>query len=388
MRLRGTGAIAGIGETRVGVVPDQGSFDMYVEAILLALKDAGIGRSQVDILATANSRTEPFLYHSEHVAEYLGIQPNYCLTTQTGGGTTVGVVGWAVSLIEAGLAKVAVISAADNLLSGFAVGGAMQSMAEGASHPRFEVPFGATVPSLYAQLAQRHMHDFGTSREQLAAVAVAARKHAGMTEKAQKRDPLTVEDVLSARPIATPLHRHDCALISDGGAAIVIVSAEIARDLAKPPVFILGLGEGHRWEYISQTKDVTETAAKESGDLAFSMSGLKPHDMKMAILYDAFSILPILFLEDLGFCRKGEGGAFVEDGRIEVGGQLPINTHGGLLSYCHPGRSGAMFGVLEAVRQVRGEAAKRQVLDADAVVVHAEGGVASTNGTMVLSQEV
>ena len=384
--LRACAAIAGIAETPVGRVPDYPSFTMYVDVVLGALADAGIAPVEVDALVTSNSRTTPHIYHADFIAEYLGIQPSSCWTIQTGGGTTIGALKNLCALIASGGAEVGVLAAADNLASGMANLGAMQSMAEG-THADYEWPLGATIPALYALIAQRHMHEFGTTREQMAAVAVAARKHAILTGCAHKMDPLVLDDVLEAKPIATPLHRHDCALISDGGAAIVVVSEERARQLPQRPAWVLGLGEARDWLHISESPNVTMTGARRSGHDAFAMAGVAPRDVATAVLYDAFSILPILFLEDLGFCERGEGGTFVEGGRIEVGGALPINTHGGLLSYAHPGRSGALLGVVEAVRQVRGSAGARQVPNADIVLVHAEGGIASCHGTAILGSE-
>ena len=385
-RMGGTAAIAGVGETKIGLVPDQGSFQMYVESVRLALADAGLSRGDVDILVTASSRTDPHLYHCQFVAEYMGMLPKHCLTLQTGGASTLGALTFIVAMIASGAAEVAVVAAADNVATGMTTTGVMQSMSEGGSHPSFEVPFGLLIPGMYALIARRHMHEFGTSREQMAAVAVAARRHAALTDKAQKKDPISIDDVLSSRPIAKPLHLLDCCLLSDGGGAFVVVSSRLARQLPHPPAQILGIAEAHRWEHISQAAEITTTAAAESGRRAFAMAGLRPSDVAAAILYDAFTILPIVFLEDLGFCQKGEGGAFVEGGRIELGGELPVNTHGGLLSYCHPGRSGAIFGLIEAVRQVRGECGGRQVPNADVVLVHNEGGIASTNATMLLGR--
>ena len=386
-QLNGAAAIVGVGETRIGRVPDQGSFQMYVESISAALGDAGLSRADVDILITASSRTDPHLYHCQYVAEYMGMLPKHCITLQTGGASTVGALTFVVSMIASGAAEVAVVAAADNVATGMTTTGVMTSMSEGGSNPNFEVPFGILIPGMYAMIARRHMHEYGTTREQMAAVAVAARKHAALTEKAQKKDPITIEDVLASKPIAKPFNLLDCCLLSDGGGAFVVASSRLARLLPHPPAYILGIAEAHRWEHLSQASDVTTTAAVESGRRAFAMAGVRPVDIDTAVLYDAFTILPIMFLEDLGFCAKGEGGPFVEGGRIELGGELPVNTHGGLLSYCHPGRSGAIFGLIEAVRQVRGECGERQVPDTEVVLVHNEGGIASTNATLVLATE-
>jgi acetyl-CoA acetyltransferase len=241
-------------------------------------------------------------------------------------------------------------------------------MAEGGSaHPQFEVPYGPLVPSLYALVAQRHMHEYGTTPEQLAEVAVTIRKHASLNPNAHKRELITVDDVLKSRMITSPLHIFDCAIVSDGAAACIVTSADRARDLKARPVHLLGQGYGLRHSHIGDT-ELTTTGAVDSGRDAFRTAGLTPADVDVAQIYDCFTITVIVELEDLGFCKKGEGGAFVENGRIGLGGALPITTHGGLLSGGHPGLGGGFFHVVEAVRQIRGEAGARQVKDAEVAV--------------------
>jgi acetyl-CoA acetyltransferase len=372
-----------VSETAVGRAPGVGSFQMYVDAVLGSLDDAGLSSRDVDVLVTSNSRTDPRLYHADSVAEYIGIRPETCYTLQTGGATTIGALKHVIALIAAGIARVAVIAAADNLATGMATNAAMASMGEGA-HPDYEHPLGTTIPALYALLASRHMHEFGTTRRQMAAVAVAARRHAVLNDHASPTQQLTIDDVLSAPPIAAPFHRHDCALISDGGGAIVVVARELCADLPHPPVSVLGAGEARGWSHITASDSLVSTAAVESAAIAFDMAGVSHTEIDFATVYDAFTILPIILLEDLGFCAKGEGGPFVEDGRIALGGALPINTHGGLLSHAHPGRSGAMLGLVEAAVQLRGAAGRRQVPDASIGLVHAEGGIASCHGTAIL----
>jgi acetyl-CoA acetyltransferase len=210
---------------------------------------------------------------------------------------------------------------------------------------------------------------------------------AGKNPAAQMRQPITIDDVINSKMIAHPLHLLDCSLVSDGGAAVIMTSAERAKDFKKKPVYMLGVGEGHSHEHVSQAQSLTTSAAKEAGERAYAMAGLGPKDMDVAELYDCFTPVVIIELEDLGFCPKGEGGRFVEGGRVELGGELPINTHGGLMSHCHPGHPGSLFSITEAVRQLRGECGPRQVKDAEVAFVHGQGGIMSTHCSMILGKE-
>jgi acetyl-CoA acetyltransferase len=230
--------------------------------------------------------------------------------------------------------------------------------------------------------ASRHMHQYGTTREQLAEVAVAARKWALLNPKAWEKEPLTVEQVLKARMVSYPFTVRDCCLVVDGGGAIILTSAARAKTLKKKPAYVLGVGESLSHANISSMPDLTVSAAAVSGPLAYKMAGLKPSDINMLSLYDAFTITPILFLEDLGFCPKGEGGRFVQGGTIAPGGKLPVNTSGGGLSYCHPGMYGLLV-IIEAVRQVRGECDKRQVKNCETAIAHGNGGVLSSQCTVI-----
>jgi acetyl-CoA acetyltransferase len=261
----------------------------------------------------------------------------------------------------------------------------VKSLAEvGSAHPQFEVPYGPLVPSLYALIAQRHMHQFGTTSEQLAEVAVTMRYHASLNPNAHKRELITVDDVLRSNMITAPLHMLDCALVSDGAAAVIVTTADRARDLPRKAVYLRGQGYGLRHSHIGDTEDITTTGAVESGNAAFKLAGVERSDIDVAQIYDCFTITLIVELEDLGFCPKGEGGRFVEGGRIRVGGELPVTTHGGLLSGGHPGLPGGFFHVVEAVRQLRGDAGGRQVDNAQLALVHGNGGVASVHCTLIL----
>ncbi len=384
--LRGKVAIVGAADTEVGVVPHLSATQMYVRAAKLALEDAGITKEDVDGLITCNSWVEPYLYHAEMIAEYMQIFPRYCLNVATGGGTTLAIMQHAATAIASGVCNTVLITMADNMLSGLSRDKAIEAMST-AGHAQFERPYGPPIPAFYALIAQAHMHAYGTTSEQLAAVSVACRKHASMNPAAQMRTPITVEDVLNSKIIADPLHLLDCSLVSDGGAAIIMTSAERAKDFKKKPVYMLGVGEGHSHEHISQARSLTTSAAKEAGERTYAMAGLGPEDIDVAELYDCFTPVVIVELEDLGFCPKGEGGRFVEDGRIELGGELPINTHGGMMSHCHPGHPGSMFSMTEAVFQLRSECGPRQVKDAEVAFVHAQGGIMSTHCSMILAKE-
>jgi acetyl-CoA acetyltransferase len=384
--LKNKVAIVGVGDTEVGVVRGMSATQLYVQAARRALEDAGITKNDVDGLITCVSFAEPYLYHAEMIAEYMQIFPRYCITAPSGGGTTLAIMHHAASAIVTGMCDTVLITMADSQVSGLSRAKAIEAMA-GAGHPQFERPYGAPIPGFYALVARAHQHAYGTTDEQRAAVAVACRKHASMNPAAQMRDPITVEDVLKSRLIADPLHLLDCSLVSDGGGAIIMTSAERARDFKNKPVYLLGVGEGHSHEHISQAHSLTASAAKNAGERAYAMAGLGPKDIDVAELYDCFTPVVIIELEDLGFCPKGEGGRFVEGGRIQLGGELPINTHGGLLSHCHPGHPGSIFSVTEAVRQLRGECGPRQVKDAKIALVHAQGGILSTHCTGIFGAE-
>ncbi len=384
--LRGKVAIVGAADTEVGVVPHLSATQLYVQAAKLALEDAGLTKEHVDGLITCNSFVEPYLYHAEMIAEYLQIFPRYCLNVATGGGTTLAIMHHAASAIATGICNTVLVTMADNMLSGLSRDRAIEVMST-AGHAQFERPYGLPIPGFYALIAQAHMHAYGTTSEQLAAVAVACRKHASLNPAAQMRQPITIDDVLNSKMIAHPLHLLDCSLVSDGGAAIVMTSAERAKDFKNRPVYILGVGEGHSHEHISQARSLTTSAAKEAGERAYAMAGLGPRDIDVAELYDCFTPVVIIELEDLGFCPKGEGGRFVEGGRIELGGELPVNTHGGLMSHCHPGHPGSLFSITEAVHQLRGKSGPRQVKGAEIALVHGQGGIMSTHCTMILGKE-
>ncbi len=379
MSLRGRAAIVGVAESDLGEVgPDLTPLDLVGQATKRALDDAGLKKEDVDGLFSASA-----YYHMPtlSVGEYLGIRPRYSDATNMGGSSFVSHLFHAVSAIDAGLCEVALIAygSTQRSESGRLVSGSETLPYEAPYKPRYPV-------SAYALAASRHMHEYGTTREQLAEVAVAARKWAKLNPKAFVRDDLSVEDVLNSRMVSSPLSVLDCCLVTDGGGAAIVASPEKAKELEKPPVYLLGAGEAHWHRNISQMPDLTTSAAAESGQRAYEMAKYGPDDVNVTMLYDAFTINTVLFLEDLGFCQKGEGGAFVSDGRVAPGGEFAVNTNGGGLSYNHPGMYGLLL-LVEAVRQVRGECGERQVAGANVALVHGNGGVLSSQVTAVLGSE-
>ena len=380
--------IVGVGHSPVGNLPDLGPLQLQRLAALAALDDAGLALADVDGLLTTPLRVTNWAMPCGVVAEGLGLRPRYLATLDVAGASGAAMVHHAAMAIATGQCETVLCVAGQNLLTHSTRGAAVQTMAEaGWAHPQFESPYGPMIPTLYALLAQRHMHEYGTTPAQLAEVAAAMRHHAALTPGAHKREPITVADVLASRMVTSPFHVLDCAIVSDGAAAIVVSSAARARDRRKRPVRVLGQGYGFSHTYIGEHAGITTTGAVQSGRDAFAQAGVTPADIDVAELYDCFTITVIVELEDLGFCPKGEGGRFVEGGAIRVGGRLPVTTHGGLLSYAHPGLAGGMFHVIEAVRQLRGEAGERQVADAELVLAHGNGGIIGLHCTLVLGKD-
>ncbi len=384
--MRGKVAFIGAADTEVGKLPGRTPMELCAEAALKAIADAGLKKSDVDGLLSCSAMAQPLMYPAEALAEYLQMFPRYCMAVGAGGGTTFSAIHHAASAIVTGMADVIVVAMADSMRSGLTRDQAMQVQAS-TGHPEFEQPYGPTVPAYYALIAQAHMAEFGTTSEQLAGIAVACREHACLNPAAQMRDPMTVEDVVSSRMIADPLHLLDCSLVSDGGSAVVLCSAERAAELRNDPVYLLGAGEGHTHEHISAAHSLTTSAAKAAGERAYQMAGLGPQDMSFAQLYDCFTPTVLVELEDLGFCAKGEGGAFVDSGALKPGGSLPVNTHGGLLSHSHPGNPGSMFALTESIWQLRHATGERQVANAQHGLVHAQGGIMSSHTALVLSRD-
>lgn len=380
--------IAGVGETEQGKIPDKSSFHFLSEASKLAIQDAGIKKSDVDGLVTAFSLVEHTFMHCTTFADYFGMRPRFFSSVAVGGATAVWMVAEAAMAIASGQAEVVLCVRGDNTLSGISSSG-MVALIREMCHAEFEFPYGLTTPGGYALAAQRYLHDFGATREHLAAVAVTMRKHAAMKENAMNKDPLTVEEVINSRIIAEPLTKYDCSIISDGGAAFIVTTEDKAKELGiqNPLAYLWGMGQGYSHQYLTTLHDLDQiyNAINTSGQKAFQTAGIGPSDVDVAFLYDCFTITVLLELEGLGFVPKGEGGPFALEGRMEIGKDLPVNTHGGLLSQAH---LGAMHHVVEATLQLRGSAAgERQVKDAEVALVHGNGGIVSAHSTVVLGKE-
>jgi acetyl-CoA acetyltransferase len=375
-------AIVGVAESDLGYTPDKTVLQLQHQAAGSALADAGLGYGDVEALFCAGRWAwAPNLM----LAEYLGIRPKYTDSTNIGGSSFEAHLGHAVAGIQAGLFEVALITYGSTQRSEHSRGrgGSTFQLTE-----QFEPVFGLPTPvGAYALAATRHMYEYGTTSEQLAEVAVATRKWAAMNEKAMMRDPITTSDVLNSRWVAEPLHLLDCCLVTDGGGAVVVTSAERARNTRKAPVWVLGHGESHTHNSIANMPDLaTHQAAVLSGRDAFAMAGLTTTDIDVAEIYDSFTITVVMTLEALGFCARGEGGAFVSGQRTAPGGPFPMNTNGGGLSYCHPGMYG-IFLLIEATRQLRGECGPRQVEGARIALAHGTGGVLSSAATVILGKD-
>lgn len=375
--LRGKYAIVGVGNTRYGKIPGVSALAHNVEAIARAIEDAGVKKEEIDAVLTKAPTSNFQMLWSAKVAQAIGIVPRVTATLDQAGASNIGLIEYAIMAMELGQCSMAVISYGDNPLTGSRAAYS-RPRGDDAAYGFFGAPAG------YAMIARRHMEEFGTTSRQLGEVAVACRKHASMNPNAQFQTPITLEDHQNSRYVAEPLHLLDCCPVSDGGAAIIVTSAERARDLRKPPVYILGIGQSHPAWDVQAREQITTSGAKASGEMAFKMAGLGPRDMQFAQLYDCFSIVPIITLEDYGFCKKGEGGAFVEGGRIQLGGELPLNTSGGLLG--ETGMPGMQL-IIEGVRQIRGECGPRQVPNARVGVVSGQGGIMTTHATLILGAE-
>lgn len=378
--------IVGAAVSDYPLTPELSELDHHVLAVRNALDDAGLKLTDVDGLLTASGGgpLSPMM-----LSEYLGMRPRFVDGTGVGGSSFVYHAARAALAVGSGLCEVAVVVMGQLGRSG----GNRGYRFRGRGGPGFGSFFwdslaGLPLVGAYAMAARRHMHEFGTTSEDLAHIAVATRHHASMNPKAQYQDPITVDDVLASRWVAEPLHLLDCCVVSDGGGAFVITTAERARDLPKPAARMLGYGERIGHAGIGQMPDFTRTAAADTGKQAFAMAGLSPADIECAQLYDSFTITVLLELEDLGFCPKGEGAGFVRE-HLRIGGPLPINTDGGGLSACHPGMRG-MFLVIEALRQIRGEGDPRTVVregGVDTCLVHGVGGQLSSHATLIMAKD-
>lgn len=383
--LRNKTAIVGVGESDIGKVPNMTGLGLNAQAAKRALDDAGMKLSDIDGLLTAYSFTEPYFMLGTVLCEYLGLKPRYCSSLIAGGASPAVMLGHAAAAIAAGMANTVLVCTGENRATGLSRDAAVSALAAAVGHPYFENHYGPSIPGCYAMIARRYMHEYGITREQLAQVAVTTRRHAGLHPNSHMKQPISIADVLNSKPIASPLNILDCCLISDAAGAFIVTSAERARDCKGKPAYVLGVGEKHTHEFIVCAESLTQFGAEESGRDAYTMAGLGPGDVDVAQLYDCFSIVPVIELEELGFCKRGEGGAFYADGHADIGGKLPINTHGGMLSHAHAGATGGLLGIIEAVAQLRGGLGTRQVAGAEVALVHNEGGVLSSHCTVILA---
>ncbi len=374
-------AIVGAALSDIGRVDDRSAWELHHQAAARAIADAGLTPADIDGFGGgALGNLGPI-----EMAEYLGIKPRWADSTMTGGSMWVFQLQHAVDAIRAGHAETVLLAYAATARADLKAGRrATSNLSFGNRGPvQFDAPFGHSLIAKYAMAATRHMHEFGTTLDQLAEIAVSARSNASLNPDAYYRDPITRDDVHNSRMMATPLTKLHCCIRSDGGGAIVVTSAARAKDCAKTPVWVLGSGQATSHTTLTDWDDFTTSPAVVSGTHAFAEAGVRPSEIDVCQIYDAFTPMVLLSLEALGFCGKGEGGPFVEGGALRIGGQLPTNTDGGGLSHCHPGMR-SMFLLVEAVRQLRGEAVGRQVADARLACVNGTGGWWSSAATAIL----
>ena len=376
VNLSGTAAIVGVAESdEIGTVPHKSALALHAEAAHNALADAGLTRADVDGLLTAG-------YANYDLADYLGIAPRYTDTTTVGGASFVIHVGHAVNAIASGLCEVALIT------HGQAGRSSRAPIPRDPNLPAamYEMPYGMIgMPINYSMAATRYMHLYGEdrTRQAMAEIAVSTRKWAQLNPKAAMHDPMTFDDYHNSRWVSWPFHLFDCCLVTDAGAAVVVTSAERARSLPKRPAWVLGHAEHHDHAGISTMPDLTVTPASVTGPAALQMAGVTHDDIGLSMIYDSFTYTVLASLESLGYCGPGEGADFVAGQRTAPGGDFPLNTSGGGLSYTHPGMYG-IFLIIEAVRQLRRETGERQVNDLDLCLVNGTGGALSATGTIIL----
>jgi acetyl-CoA acetyltransferase len=372
--MRGRYVIAGVGHTAFGKLPDRDTISMNLEACRKALADAGVEKSRVDAVFVKQPTSKLEMLYGVKVAAALGLQPKVAGAWDQGGAANITQIAFACMMIEAGQCEVALVTFADNPRSG-SRHAVTQAWGD-------DAPLGFFgVPAHYAMVAQRFMAETGTTHTQLGAVAVACRKHGASNPNAQLKQAISIDEYLASPWLVEPFRRADCCLISDGGAAVVVMSEAKARELkVAAPVAILGFGEGQTALDVVQRPDLTRSGAVAAGAAAFRMAGVGPRDIDLAQLYDCYTIVPLVTLEDYGFCKRGQAGAFAAEGGLQIGGALPLNTSGGLLS--ETGMPGMQL-IIEAVRQLRGTAVN-QVKNARKAVVANQGGIMHTHATLIL----
>jgi acetyl-CoA acetyltransferase len=392
--IRGSFAIAGIGEAPAGKVPGSDQWEMNLLAAKRAIEDAGIEKSEIDCVISTGTMVQNRPRHHVQLCEQLGIPlARYTELSALGGGAPTGNLRHAIAALHSGMATTALVVGADYLRSGRGRQGAIEAGPAEYHNAEFEVPYGPYMATLYALVVRKWMHEYGWTAEQLAEVAVAERYHASLHADAYIRTPLiSVQDVLSSRLICSPFRLLDCSLFTDGGAAYVVTTAERAADLPSKPVYVLGVGGAYSYYYFEKWPDLVATPRQIIGQAAreaFSMAGVKPEEVDVICVADMFTGVVPLALESAGFCGPGEGADWVGRGHIRLGtsGAVPVNTHGGNLSYGLPGMGAQFVHLTEAVRQLRGGLGARQVPDAHIAYVHNWSGNLSQHGSAVLSDQ-
>jgi acetyl-CoA acetyltransferase len=380
--LRNQAIVAGVGESRIGKVPGVSALELCAEAARRALADAGLGLRDVDGLLTAYSMTAPYPVFYGALAEFMGLELRYGAELTAGGGSSGVMIRDAALAVMSGRAEAVLVVSGDNRATGMGRDNAVSALAAW-GHPYYEYPYGGFIPAYYALIARRYMHETGATSEDLARVAVTQRAAACRHPNAHMRTPITIADVLASKPIAVPLNMLDCCLISDAAGALVVTRAGRAADLAQKPVYLLGAGEAFTHEHILAAPSLLESGAGRSAQAAYAMAGLGPRDIDLAMLYDCFTITPILLAEECGFAERGAGPGLWKDGHASIEGRFPINTHGGMLSHAHAGATGGLFETVEAVRQLRGGEGARQVARHEVALVHVEGGIMSNHATLI-----
>lgn len=377
--------ITGAYSTMVGSLPGSTCMSLHAEAAQGALARAGLNKNDIDGVLCAYSFVEPQVMLSSAFCEYMGIYPTYSSTVAMGGVTAAMLVAQAAMLVEAGVCRHVLVVTGDNRLTGLK-GQATGALSAMGTNSQFETPFGLSVPAAYAMVATRYMHEYGLTSESLAAIAANQREFASRHPRAHYRKQITIEDVLNSRIVATPLHLFDCCPVSDGGAALIVSAAEAGNDLDGPRIAILGWGQGHTHEHLIGAPSLTDFGCKMAAETAFGRAGVGPGDIDVAEIYDSFTITIAVELESMGFFEKGEVGSAALDGALSLGGRLPCNTHGGLLSYGHSGAAGGLFHFIEAVDQLHGTCGDRQVEGAELAMVHGDGGILSGHCSVILGR--
>ncbi|CAB3908510.1 hypothetical protein LMG26854_05880 [Achromobacter aegrifaciens] len=380
--LRGKTAVVGVGQAGLGQARGYTEQEVLAQAAMAAIADAGLSLKDIDGITTCSSLSPMW---AMSVVEYLGIRPTFLDSTMIGGSSYVAHLLPAMHALASGQCNAVLVCYGSTQRTAKFNRADLTRARKSLDPQPYETPYDPPLPvAAYALAASRHMHQYGTTRKQLSEVAVAARKWAQLNPEATMREPLSLADVEAARPVCEPFTVRDCCMVSDGAGAFVLTRSDRARDCTRKPVYVMGNATAVWNRQVSSMHDLTVTAALESGRRCYEMAGVSAKDMDLAMLYDAFTINTILFLEDLGFCQKGEGGAFVDDGAIAPGGRLAVNTNGGGLSCVHPGMYG-VFLMVEAVRQLRGECGERQLKDPNLALVHGNGGTLSSQSTAILS---